>query len=77
LQDDIKIAAIFTYMLKSAFIRLLYIIILFFANLILSNLALPEKFGILSILILNASLLTIVTGFGIESIVLYKLSNSL
>ena len=77
MQDDIKIAAIFTYMLKSAFIRLLYIIILFFANLILSNLALPEKFGILSILILNASLLTIVTGFGIESIVLYKLSNSL
>ena len=72
-----KIAAIFTFMLKGALTRFVYTALLFLASLVLSNLALPEKFGVLSILILNASLLTIITGFGIDSMVLYKLSNKL
>jgi O-antigen/teichoic acid export membrane protein len=77
LQEDIKIAAIFTFMFKGALTRFVYTALLFLAGLVLSNLALPEKFGVLSILILNASLLAIITGFGIDSMVLYKLSNKL
>ena len=62
-------------MLKAALIRIIYTAILFLAGLVLSNLALPEKFGIISLLVLNASLLIIVTGFGTDSMVLYKVSN--
>lgn len=62
-------------MLKAALIRMFYTGTLFLASLVLSNLALPEKFGSLSLLILNASLLIIITGLGIDSMVLYKLSN--
>jgi O-antigen/teichoic acid export membrane protein len=62
-------------MLRAALIRIIYTVILFLAGLVLSNLALPEKFGIISLLILNASLLIIVTGFGTDSMVLYKVSN--
>jgi O-antigen/teichoic acid export membrane protein len=47
---------------------------MFLAGLILSNIALPERFGTISLLILNASLLSIVTGLGTESIVLHKVS---
>jgi O-antigen/teichoic acid export membrane protein len=48
---------------------------MFAAGLVLSNLALPEHFGTISLLILNASLLSIVTGLGTDSIVLHKVSN--
>jgi O-antigen/teichoic acid export membrane protein len=48
---------------------------MFAAGLVLSNLALPEYFGTISLLILNASLLSIVTGLGTDSIVLHKVSN--
>jgi O-antigen/teichoic acid export membrane protein len=47
---------------------------MFIAGLILSNIALPERFGIISLLILNASLLSIITGLGTESIVLHKVA---
>ncbi|MGZ3952707.1 MAG: hypothetical protein ACXVBZ_15005, partial [Flavisolibacter sp.] len=63
-------------MLKATIIRLVYLVILFLASLVISNIALPGKFGILSILILNASLFLILTGFGVDSIALYKLSNN-
>jgi O-antigen/teichoic acid export membrane protein len=63
-------------MLKATFIRLVYIVILFLASLVISNIALPGKFGILSMLILNASLLLIITGFGVDSIALFKVSNN-
>lgn len=62
-------------MLKATVIRLGYMVLLFLASLVISNLALPEKFGILSLLILNASLLLLLTGLGVDSMVLYKLSN--
>jgi O-antigen/teichoic acid export membrane protein len=62
-------------MLKATIIRLAYMVILFLASLVISNLALPGKFGILSLLILNASLLLLLTGLGVDSMVLYKLSN--
>lgn len=62
-------------MLKAIITRLFYMVILFLASLVISNLALPGKFGILSMLILNASLLLLLTGLGVDSMVLYKLSN--
>jgi O-antigen/teichoic acid export membrane protein len=76
LWDCYKIATIFSNMLRATIIRLAYVVVLFFASLVISNLALPGKFGILSILILNASLFLILTGFGVDSIVLYKVSNN-
>lgn len=64
-------------MFKVALIRIIYTAIMFLAGLVLSNLALPEKFGIISLLVLNASLLSVVIGFGADSIVLFKVSNKL
>lgn len=61
-------------MLRTLFIRMLYMSFMFIAGLILSNIALPERFGIISLLILNASLLSIITGLGTESIVLHKVA---
>jgi O-antigen/teichoic acid export membrane protein len=61
-------------MLRTLFIRMIYMCIMFVAGLILSNIALPERFGTISLLILNASLLSIVTGLGTESIVLHKVT---
>ena len=51
--------------------------IMFIAGLILSNIALPERFGTISLLILNASLLSIITGLGTESIVLHKVTTGI
>jgi O-antigen/teichoic acid export membrane protein len=48
---------------------------MFVAGVILSNLILPERFGTISLIILNASLLSILTGLGADSIVLHKVSN--
>jgi O-antigen/teichoic acid export membrane protein len=62
-------------MLRVALIRIIYTTIMFLAGLVLSNLALPEKFGSISLLILNASLLSLITGFGADSMVVYKVSN--
>ena len=64
-------------MLKSALIRMIYLAIMFLANLVFSNLVLPERFGTVSLLILNAALLSIITGFGMDSIVLHKVSNNI
>jgi O-antigen/teichoic acid export membrane protein len=63
-------------MLRTLFIRMLYMSFMFIAGLILSNIALPERFGIISLLILNASLLSIITGLGTESIVLHKVARN-
>ncbi|MGZ3909855.1 MAG: oligosaccharide flippase family protein [Flavisolibacter sp.] len=62
-------------MLRAAVIRIVYMSIMFLAGLVLSNLALPEHFGAISLLVLNASLLSIVTGMGTDSMVLHKVSN--
>ena len=64
-------------MLKSALIRMIYLAIMFLANLVFSNLVLPERFGTVSLLILNAALLSIITGLGSDSIVLHKVSNNI
>lgn len=62
-------------MLRVALIRMVYMGVMFLAGLVLSNLALPERFGAISLLILNASLLSLVTGLGTESMILFKVSN--
>lgn len=62
-------------MLRSALIRVVYTGLMFFAGLILSNLALPEGFGTISLIILNASLFSLVTGFGADSLILQRVSN--
>jgi len=62
-------------MLTSAIIRIFYLGTMFLAGLVLSNLASPEGFGTISVLVLNASLLSIVTGLGTDGLVLHKVSN--
>ncbi|NTS41073.1 polysaccharide biosynthesis C-terminal domain-containing protein [Flavisolibacter sp. BT320] len=62
-------------MLASAIIRLAYLGLMFLAGLVLSNIAQPEKFGTISLLVLNASLLSVVTSLGADTLVLYKVSN--
>jgi len=62
-------------MLRVALIRMICLALMFLAGLVLSNLGLPERFGTISLLALNASLLSIVTGLGVDSMVLYKVSN--
>jgi O-antigen/teichoic acid export membrane protein len=62
-------------MLRAALIRFFYLAIMFLAGLVLSNLALPEHFGSISLLVLNASLFSLITGLGSDSMVIYKVSN--
>lgn len=62
-------------MLISAIIRVLYLALMFIAGLVLSNIAMPEKFGTISLLVLNASLLSVVTSLGADTMVLYKVTN--
>ncbi|RYF80081.1 MAG: hypothetical protein EOO03_17635, partial [Chitinophagaceae bacterium] len=62
-------------MLASAVIRVLYLSLMFLAGLVLSNIALPEKFGTISLLVLNASLLSVITSLGADTMVMYKVSN--
>lgn len=61
-------------MLKTAFIRAAYMAVMFLAGIVLSNLALPERFGTISLLILNASLLSIITGFGSDSMAMHMVA---
>lgn len=49
--------------------------ILFMINIIIANLCLPSNFGIISLLIINAAIAILITGFGIDSIVMYSLTN--
>jgi O-antigen/teichoic acid export membrane protein len=49
--------------------------IVFITTLVISKLLVPGDFGIIAILILNSTLLSIITGFGSESIIMYMVSN--
>jgi O-antigen/teichoic acid export membrane protein len=49
--------------------------IVFISTLVISKLLVPGDFGIIAILILNSTLLTIISGFGSESIIMYMVSN--
>ncbi|GAC1421487.1 MAG: hypothetical protein NVS9B7_15580 [Flavisolibacter sp.] len=48
---------------------------MFFAGLLLSTIALPDRFGSISLLIVNAALISLITGLGADSMVLHQLSN--
>jgi len=63
-------------MLISAIVRTVYLLLTFLAGLVLSKLVLPGQFGIISLVILNASLLSIVTGLGTDSLILHKVTNN-
>lgn len=63
-------------MLTSAVIRIVYLALMFVAALVLSKLVLPGQFGTVSLIILNASLLSLVTGLGTDSMILHKVANS-
>jgi len=62
-------------MFKSAITRAFYLGTMFLANLLLANLLLPFHFGTLTLMILNASVLSILTGLGTDSIILHSLVN--
>ncbi len=49
--------------------------LIFISSLVLSRLLIPEHFGIISLLLLNSTLLNILTGFGAESMIMHMVSN--
>lgn len=62
-------------MLQSALYRVGYTAITFIATILLANVLEPNYFGKLSLLIVNASIISLVTGFGADGIVLNFLVN--
>lgn len=64
-----------TSMLNSAAIRIVYLALMFLASLVLSKIVSPGQFGAVSLIILNASLLSIVTGLGADSLMLHKVAS--
>lgn len=62
-------------MVGSIIYRVFHMGLQFAAGVVISNLLLPQAFGSFSIMILNAALLSIVTGLGSEALVMHKLSN--
>src|SRR5689334_13010347 len=55
--------------------RFLYLGLQFFISLIFANLLHPADFGVLSLMIVNASLISLVTGLGVEGVVMHNLTN--
>jgi O-antigen/teichoic acid export membrane protein len=62
-------------MLQPALFRILYTGISFLANLMLANILMPSVFGNLTLMILNASMLSLISGFGTDTIILHSLVN--
>lgn len=62
-------------MFQSLGFKIVYTVLMFLATLVLSNLALPGNFGIISLLILNASLFSLVTGLGADTMIMHMLGN--
>lgn len=62
-------------MFKSAIIRAFYLGVMFLANLVMANLLLPYHYGTLTLMILNASVFSIFSGFGTDSVILYSLTS--
>ena len=62
-------------MLYAILYRSFHLAIQFVAAIILANILLPAHFGVVSLMIINASILSIVTGLGSESIVIHNLVN--
>lgn len=62
-------------MLRSITFKVIYTGLMFLSGLVVSNLALPGGFGIISLLILNASLFSLVTGLGADSMIMHMLAN--
>lgn len=62
-------------MLRAAFYKALYTVTFFLANLVLANMLLPAKFGSISLLIVNAAIVYLVTGLGTDGLVMHLLTN--
>lgn len=62
-------------MLQPAFYKAFYTIIVFLANLLLANILLPANFGAISLMIVNASIVYLITGLGTDSIIMHSLTN--
>ncbi len=63
-------------MLKPALYKALYTVVVFFANLLLANLLLPALFGTVSLMIVNAAIVYLVTGLGTDSVVMHAVTNN-
>jgi O-antigen/teichoic acid export membrane protein len=64
-------------LLRSIFFRAMFTGITFVSSLVMSKLLVPAEFGVISLLILNSSLLLLLTGFGADSLVMQRLSNKI
>jgi O-antigen/teichoic acid export membrane protein len=62
-------------MLQSIISRTFYLGITFFANLVLANILMPSHFGNVSLLIINGAIISLITGFGIDSLIMYSITN--
>ena len=63
-------------MLRSALYKAFNTMFMFLAGLVLSNIVLPGHFGTVSLLIVNASLFSIITGLGTDGVIMYMLANN-
>ncbi len=62
-------------MLQSAIYRGLYTVITFIAGIIIANILLPSDWGNLSLFIINAAIISVVTGLGVDGIMVHSLTN--
>jgi len=62
-------------MLRSALYKATYTIVFFLANLLLANLILPEHFGTISLMIVNASVFYLLTNMGADSIIMHSVNS--
>jgi O-antigen/teichoic acid export membrane protein len=63
-------------MLQSAFYKVCYTVLVFLANLLLANLVAPAHFGMISLMIINAAIIQLITGLGADSLIIHSLSNN-
>jgi O-antigen/teichoic acid export membrane protein len=63
-------------MFRSLFIKVLYTILMFLATILLGNIAHPEHYGAISLLILNAALFSLVTGLGADTMIMHMVGNN-
>jgi O-antigen/teichoic acid export membrane protein len=62
-------------MLQSAFYKTAYTVLFFLANLLLANILLPANFGTITLMMVNAAIIYLITGFGTDSILLHLVTN--
>ena len=63
-------------MLHSAIYRVLYMVTQFVTSIIIANVLLPSNWGDLSLFYINAGIISLITGFGADSLIIHSLTNN-